>query len=192
MKSGVPFGVRPPDHITIMGGNEQPWLVSESIEYIYKHIDKDMSCYEYGAGSSTFWFSKFTKKVTSVESDSSWYSQVVSKRDELSIDNIVIELCECPMISITNTDYETDQSYKRYADSIFSTGETFDLILVDGVARSLCIRNALCALKAGGLLIIDNAERPAYSEAISLIPKPWKLVEFNCSVDRTLVYHKTK
>src|SRR3990167_4328675 len=51
--------------------------------------------------------------------------------------------------------------------------EYFDLILVDGRNRKGCILHAIRTLKRGGVLMLDNAERPYYKKAIELL-EGWK------------------
>jgi hypothetical protein len=192
LMSGIPIGYRPTSHEEIMGNLEQPWLVKSSIEFIYNLIDKNFVCFEYGSGSSTFWFSKFTKKVFSVESDSAWHQQMISTIQKNKIDNIDLQLIKCEMHHLdAEVDTENSANHKDYADSINRKNiDNFDLIMIDGVARSLCIENSISMLKLGGILIIDNAERPAYKNAISIIPTTWEKHEFLCKVDTTLVYIK--
>ncbi len=52
---------------------------------------------------------------------------------------------------------------------------TFDWILVDGMIRLPCFRNALDKLKSGGLLILDNANRyvpNAWNGSYSTVHEP--------------------
>jgi hypothetical protein len=44
--------------------------------------------------------------------------------------------------------------------------ESFDLVLVDGRARVAAVRHAMPKVRPGGLLVLDDAERPRYREAI--------------------------
>ncbi len=53
-----------------------------------------------------------------------------------------------------------EPSAHPYADAIAGfPPKSFDWILVDGMVRLTCFRNALDKLKPGGLLILDNANR---------------------------------
>ena len=190
MFSGIHIGNRPSDHINIMGDTDQPWLVKESIEFLFNRLDKTKIGFEFGSGSSTFWFSKFTNKIYSIESDKSWYNTMTNLISEKEINNIYIDILEAQMMPIFYSDLEIENEYKIYSDSILKHNFEFDYILIDGVARSLCIRNSLLSLKKGGLLIIDNAERPAYHEEMLKIPDSWIKNEFICKVDTTIIYEK--
>lgn len=191
MYSDIHIGTRPSEHNEIMGSTNQPWLVKESIEFLFDRINSNHNIFEFGSGSSTFWFSKFANRVYSIESDKKWYQEVHKTIISNNISNIEINLKECDMKYITTVDTEYEDIYKDYANSINDFKMSFDFILIDGVARTLCIKNALHKLKPNGFLIIDNAERPAYHSGIELIPKSWNKYEFSCSVDTTLIYEKT-
>ena len=190
--SGIPIGERPEGHSEIMGNNEQPWLPIEAIEFLYSKLDKNFIGFEFGSGSSTFWFSKFTRKIYSVDSSLEWHLSILEKIKENSIDNIFSMVKECEMLPIWDKDLEISEKHIEYSSSILDFEFNFDYILVDGVSRSFCIQNSIDKLNSGGYLIIDNAERPAYQESIQKIPLEWEIFEFSNSVDKTLIYRKNE
>jgi len=190
INSGIPVGNRPSDHFGIMGNNEQPWMPIEAINFLEKNIKKEHVGFEFGCGSSTFWFSKISKEIFSIESDINWYNIIEEKIKINDIKNINLFHISCEMKYLWDFDYEIGGNYNLYSDYIFNLDVFFDYIIVDGVARSLCIENSIKKIKNEGYLIIDNAERPAYSNAISKIPKEWELFEFTNSVDKTQIFKK--
>lgn len=190
MNSGIPFGERPESHRNIMGNTEQPWVHVDAVNFLFQNIKKSHTGFEFGSGSSTFWFSKFTKKIFSVESDEEWYKKTSEKRDEFDIKNIDISLVVCPMLKIWDIDTEIGEDYEKYSNEILKAGKKFDYISIDGVARSLCIKKSIDLLKPGGYLIIDNSERPAYWGAMECIPKNWESFIFTNPVDQTSIFKK--
>ena len=188
--SGIPIGHRPADHHGIMGNVEQPWLPVEAIDFLYSNLNKRMTGLEFGSGSSTFWFSKFTREIFSVESDEEWYNKNLENKNKFSIENVNLILSACPMLRIFEIDNEVGEAYEKYSDQIFKIGRNFDYILVDGVARSLCIKKSIDFLNPGGYLIIDNSERPAYWDSMSMVPKYWESFIFSNAVDRTTIFKK--
>jgi hypothetical protein len=76
MFSDIHIGQRPADHQNIMGKTNQPWLVTESISFLFDKLDRSKVGFEFGSGSSTFWFSKFSKEIFSLESDRNWYELI--------------------------------------------------------------------------------------------------------------------
>ena len=61
-------------------------------------------------------------------------------------------------------------SFQRYASFIdrFERG-AFDLVVVDGRARASCIAHAIPRVRAGGWLLLDNAERRRYAAAREML-----------------------
>lgn len=191
LQSGIPIGTRPLNHEKIMGSNQQPWLPIDAIEFLEQNLKVDFVGLEFGCGSSSFWFSKLVKKIYSVESDPSWCQEISELIKNFSVDNIILICHPCEMKNIYAIDTETDESYSEYSNSVIKIGEELDFVLVDGVSRSLCIEKSLKKIKLGGYLIIDNAERPAYYDAISKIPKEWEFYEFVNPIDKTIIFKKT-
>ena len=190
IESGIPVGERPDSHLGIMGTVQQPWLPVEAIDFLSENLHKDFIGFEFGSGSSTFWFSKITSRVYSIESDPLWSEMMRNLANQNIVENIEFRCVECKMLPIWDIDLENYGNYKCYADEILKDDSNFDYILVDGVARSLCIENSIRKLKPGGFLIIDNAERPAYWDAMKLIPSDWEEHKFSNEVDTTLIYKK--
>jgi hypothetical protein len=188
--SGIPIGNRPPDHETIMGNNQQPWFTSEAIDFLENKISKSQIGFEFGSGSSTFWFSKLTSKICSIESDVNWHNLVFSEIKKHDIKNIDLHCVECNMLQVWDEDTEKSGSYEKYSNKILEYDVEFDYVIVDGVARSLCILNSIKKIKPGGFLIIDNSERPAYWDAMSYIPSQWKVNVFKNKVDTTTIFQK--
>jgi len=188
--SGIEVGNRPDSHIGIMGTNQQPWLPVEAIEFLEKNLSSSGIGFEFGSGSSSFWFSKLTEKLYSIESDILWHEMMLVLAEQNSITNINFSCISCDMLPIWDNDTEIGGNYDLYSDEINKYDFNFDYILVDGVARSLCIKNSISKINPGGFLIIDNAERPAYWESMKNIPSSWDRYEFVNSVDTTLIFVK--
>lgn len=188
--SGIEIGDRPESHRGIMGTNQQPWLPIEAIDFLEKNLKKNHIGFEFGSGSSTFWFSKLTRKIISLESSKDWNSMIHRKCLENSIENINLNLVECEMLPIWDNDIEIGGNYDLYSSKILQFNHNFDYILVDGVSRSLCIENSIQKINIGGYLIIDNAERPAYFQAMDMIPKEWEVYEFRNPVDLTKIFKR--
>jgi hypothetical protein len=190
MYSGIDIGERPKGHLDIMGNTQQPWFHIDAVSFLFSKLDKSHSGFEFGSGSSTFWFSKFTNKIISVESCNEWYDLIEKKIKETQVKNINYIYSSCEMLEIWEYDKERGGDYEKYAGTILDFKNNFDYISVDGVARSMCICNSINKLNPGGYLIIDNSERPAYWEAISTIPENWERFIFKNQVDQTSIYRK--
>lgn len=194
IKSGVPLGTRPEWHFPkLIGTNEEPWMVRESINFIYEQISKleSRKLLEYGSGSSSIWFLKMLNcEVTSIEHDSDWYKKVEEKIPN-EYKNKWKGILKLNQIEGFDEGSGTDDEfyYDEYVKTIDEL-EEFDIIVIDGRCRSKCILKSISKLKSKGIFIVDNAERLTYRKAINKIPKEWKKYIFSNHIDTTIVWKK--
>jgi hypothetical protein len=191
--SGYPIGKRPNEHTPdIMGTNEEPWMTRGSITFLYNYItknDKYTNLLEYGCGSSTAYFLKvFNLNVTSIEHNKQWLLNVKNILPNIYLNKWKYYLRPSSVNGncIGSGDDEYYDEYVNVVDSL----DTFDIIIIDGRCRSKCINKTINKLNPGGLYVVDNAERPAYRNAINNIPKNWISHIFKTSVDTTIVWIK--
>jgi hypothetical protein len=124
-------------------GQAIPWYTYPAIEYLKQLDFRGRTVFEYGSGNSTLFWAARAERVVSVEDDEAWYLKM---RPQLPAN------CELLL--------ETDLA--AYVDTITRYRERFDIIVVDGAARGgtrlRCSRNAVTALKRGGMVILDNSD----------------------------------
>lgn len=148
-------------------GKPLPWLTLPFINYFLtlenlKKRFKNSSVFEYGAGQSTLFFSKYFKHVDSVEHDLDWYNYVSDKMPK--------------NVSIIHRELSKNGVYAR---SVKETGRKYDVIIVDGRDRVNCLKYSLDSLKKDGIIILDNSERTKYRQGIKFIKgKGFKSLEF--------------
>lgn len=121
-------------------GSPVPWFSYPAIEYLE---GLDLSSYdvlEYGSGYSTVYWSRQAKSVIAIENNAAWAGQM---RPQLG-PNARIQLIE---------------SESGYATAISEMDGRFDLIVIDGLDRMQCVRQALPKLRGGGIIILDDADR---------------------------------
>jgi len=131
-------------------GEGLPWLTFAAISFLEVHLRFYHRVFEWGGGGSTVYFTGRCARVVTVEDNPYWFGQIPPSENWSGF------LRRCNVV-VGVDDYV-------FAVSLF--GQPFDLILVDGLARPDCIRAAPAYLKPGGLLVIDDAQRPEYREAI--------------------------
>jgi len=120
--------------------NPIPWITYPAFEYLDQFDLKDKSVFEWGSGNSSLYFSSKCKKITSVETDKTWFDRMKNK----STKNLELVLREIDMA----------------AKSIHEFDGNFDLILIDSTSnRYECAIEASLKLKPGGLIILDNSDR---------------------------------
>ena len=96
------------------------------------------------------------------------------------------------IVNFTPDQGETTAVFADYVAAAFidaSHKGTFDLISIDGRARVGCFPRALELIKPhGGVLVLDNSERPNYTPGVDLVPRQWLRYEFATEVDTTTVW----
>ena len=120
-----------------------PWLSPRAVEYFESLLNPEMRVLEHGSGGSTLWLASRVASVTSIEGDADWQTAVRSQAPA----NVTVK-------SLNEFDVE----------SVF---HEFDLVLIDGEPledRCIFLANAPFLLKAGGIVVLDNANRPQYAD----------------------------
>jgi hypothetical protein len=129
-----------------------PWLTQEAnriLETLLLPQDVGLEC---GSGRSTLWFAARVSHLTSVEHNPQWHARVAGWLDEKQLANVDYHLCPG---SDSAADLYNLPAYVRIVDDI--PPNSLDFALVDGIFRDACALLALDRLKAGGFLVIDNA-----------------------------------
>lgn len=122
-------------------GNPIPWFTYPAIDYLEQLDLSSCSVFEWGAGYSSLYFLNRVSKVTSVESSLAWYNKM--KEYNNPAHTLLYHAEDTP----------------GYWESIQMSGETYDVIVIDGVNRDKCIDIAPQFLREGGIIIFDNSDR---------------------------------
>jgi protein-L-isoaspartate O-methyltransferase len=119
--------------------NPIPWITYPALDYLTTMHFSGASVFEFGAGSSTAWWSKRARTVTSVEMDRDWYERV----RRLNLPNVKVILC---------------QDGGSYPRTIAAHGQDFDVVAIDGAERYRSAVHGVEKLASRGLMLLDNAE----------------------------------
>lgn len=120
-------------------GDPLPWFTYPATEYLGQFDFSQKRIFEYGAGNSTLYWGRRAAEVVSIESDAGWHGQLAGQVPP----NVRLELRSVPV---------------GYVATLGEQAGTFDVIVVDGIERLACCRQAPARLTAGGLVILDNAD----------------------------------
>jgi hypothetical protein len=124
-------------------GNPLPWYTYPAITYLRQLDFRSKTVFEYGSGMSTLFWASVACRVVSVEDDEQWFENISARVPPNATVRLQSDLAEFP-------------------GEIHRTHELFDVIVVDGPARGRtrlkCCREALGALRRGGLIILDNSD----------------------------------
>ena len=155
--------------------NRIPWFTYGAIEWLEKNLDKNIVAFEWGSGGSTLFFTSRIHKITSIEHNIEWYKKISRMIREEEITNceyyfIEQELSDkdeqiiCKKIGDGGTEF-----YKYYKFISSYPDNYFDMIIIDGRARNLCIKEAMSKIKPGGIIILDNSDRVEYAKGINIM-----------------------
>jgi hypothetical protein len=168
-----------------------PWITFEAIEFIDKNISKSHRIFEYGGGASTLFFLSKVAEVVTVEHDQQWFQMLKEKighPDSVRWSGqLVMPEKFSHALNLDKslpTDYfsghptDQDVTYKSYSTFICRyEDEHFDLVLIDGRARTSCLFHAIPKVKVGGFLVLDNSERKYYlPNNLANLQKHYKLL----------------
>lgn len=160
-----------------------PWINFQVIDFLEKHINPSSKIFEYGGGGSTLFFLERAAEVITVEHNKEWFKILESNAGNDKkwipifsqpevVDNFNIEEVAVPDKYFSTAKEFENKSFYKYASSIDKYNDNyFDVVLVDGRARPSCMKHAIPKIKKGGYLILDNSDRPYYTEYLSGILK---------------------
>ena len=133
-------------------GNPLPWYTYSSIAFLRPRVKRRFKVFEFGSGNSSLWWAGRTTHVTACEHEPKW----ADRMRPLLPQNV----------TYIHHPLEEDGAYAR---ACADTGETFDVIVIDGRDRVNCVKRSIDSLKSDGVVIWDNSNRPRYQEGIDLL-----------------------
>ncbi len=116
-----------------------PWFTYPALEFLNQLNLADADIFEWGSGNSSKYFSNKCKSIISIEHDLNWYE---IQKDHLQKNQQLI--------------YVNESFYDKV---INEKNKEYDIIIIDGILRGLCIQSALNFIKLDGMIIYDNADR---------------------------------
>lgn len=119
-------------------GNPIPWMTYSAIDFLKSYDLSACEVFEFGSGSSTFFWAEHCKSVVSVEHYQPWYQKMRQHQN----DKIKI----IPQYDLA-----------KYPQEIAKYGE-FDLIVIDGAERMPATKSSLRHIKPHGIIVLDNSE----------------------------------
>jgi hypothetical protein len=119
-------------------GTPIPWLTYPAICYLEQLDFSRRFIFEYGCGSSTRYWARTARTVTSVEHDKAWFDKISAALPEN------VELF-----------HKTERAYIECV----KVNAPHNVIVIDGRWRPECSRYCLPYLAEDGIVILDNSER---------------------------------
>jgi hypothetical protein len=134
---------------------EAPVIVANAVIILDNWLRSTDHGLEWGSGRSTTWLAARVAHLVAVEHDPAWHTRVKRELESRGLASKVdYRLIEAPR----NQMHEPlAHPYAAVADEF--SDEALDFALVDGQMRLRCVEKVLPKLKAGGLLVLDGANR---------------------------------
>lgn len=152
-----------------MVGLDVPWWTYSAIDYLNEWMQNrpQLEVFEWGSGASTLWLAKRAKRVISVEHDPKWHNLLMPF---LSLHSNVECILREPDPLLVDEKYHSSKmpnmNFKSYVFAIQEFPLQYDLIVIDGRARTACLAACEPYLKNDGLIVFDNANRARYQNAL--------------------------
>ncbi len=155
-----------------------PWLAGNVIAFLRAEVKPFHTVFEWGSGSSTFFWAAYAAQVETIEHDPAWHDRV---QKVLSLNQIrnVHAVCVHPEISKREGNAADPNSFsshrpewdgyqfERYVTIIEDFADSsFDWVCIDGRARPSCLLAAKPKVKPGGWMMLDNSRRDHYQSAL--------------------------
>jgi predicted O-methyltransferase YrrM len=146
-----------------------PWMTYPAITLLARVARPAMSVFEFGSGGSTLWWRDRVGRVVSVEHDEAWAKETGALSrpagapcHDKSLERYLGYVEERVDTRPTN-DGPSDRDYSAYLAALLEhPAGTFDVIVIDGVARNTGAAIAVDVVKPNGLVVFDNSDRDDY------------------------------
>jgi Methyltransferase domain len=136
-----------------------PWISFPAIDFLANWVSREHRVFEWGSGGSTLFFANRAGWVVSMEHDAEWHARVKVMLKERQIENVDLRLAP---FEVGNA---PDFGETEYLSAV--RGESWDLILVDGVVgygsggdfgthRQTCFHLAEKHIRPGGVIMVDD------------------------------------
>jgi hypothetical protein len=144
----------------------KPYIVKPMIPVLEDLLKTTDKVFEWGSGSSTFWFAERVLRVVTVEHDDRWAALMYE--EGLKRDTQNIRMWHTP-----------SYTPEHYAKTILIPENRilWDLIFIDGPqeTRNRCVELAMPYIVYGGSILLDNSNTIEVQEGIKLMEeKGWK------------------
>ena len=167
-------------------------MTYSAIEHLSKVLRKEHHVFEWGSGGSSVFFAKRAKSVVSIEHDPMWFSDLskaIAKKQIANWQGILMPPKQnnagFTSVSSDPDAYCSDApEFKGYTFHDYVTAiddlpdKSLDMVVIDGRARPSCLKHSIPKVRVGGVIVLDNAERHYYSDAITLTGKDFRRLDF--------------
>ncbi len=130
-------------------GEPIPWISYPALFFLQGRVKSDLAVFEFGSGYSTLWWAQRVRRVCASEANAGWHAEI-ARRVPAHVE----------LFRVDEVDYPTVAAGFPGA---------FDIVVIDGGDRVRCAESAVAALKADGVIIWDDSNRPEYKPGFELL-----------------------
>ena len=153
-----------------------PWMTYPAVTFLDGLVEPYHRVFEFGSGGSTHWWRARASDVVSVEHDPAWGAQTgalvrpaSSAPPPLALMHYLAKV-EPFADTRTANGGEPDGAYASYLAALLEQpAQSFDFIVIDGMARNTAAAIAADVLKPGGAIIFDNSDREDYARGYDIL-----------------------
>ena len=162
-----------------------PWITYPAFRQLKRIVKPEFRVFEFGCGASSMWWARNVAEVVSVEHDAAWAARVINEKPHnltvivremnAATDAKDIPLLEPFFTGSPDLPISADvnhnimhgllsEEFLAYAAELAQYPKAhFDVVVVDGMARSLTAWLAGQYVKPGGFIVFDNSDRWQYN-----------------------------
>jgi predicted O-methyltransferase YrrM len=147
-----------------------PWIAMPCVDFLDGYLQPGRRVLEFGGGGSTAYFLNKGCFLTTVESDEGWaqdlrqrVGEIPDAKDRWALRFVPAKDNDDPLIA-------------QYVAQV-AEGGPWDVVLVDGWSRIVCLQAAKSRIKPGGILILDNADQEQFRDVPKMM-EGWLRREF--------------
>lgn len=150
-----------------------PWWTYPATEAVERFLTVERGggarVFEFGSGASTVWLARRSAELVSVEHDVRFADTVRGLLAEHHVDatlHVATPIPSTDPVVPSTAHGQAGLDFADYVETLGRVGGRFDLVVVDGRARGACLKAALQHLAAGGIALLDDAQRRRYAPAL--------------------------
>jgi hypothetical protein len=166
-------------------GNPLPWVTYPALSMLEQLSTPEQRVFEFGAGNSSLWWATRSSLVVSVDHNEAWISRLAKACPEnlklihkprgaqplLTVDASIMAAAQSMAAEqvVSKSDAHNVEhgllinEFIGYATTLIEYPRGyFDVIVVDGMARSFCAYLAAMWVKPHGFIVFDNSDRWQY------------------------------
>lgn len=135
----------------------EPWWTPPAVRYLEANLPTRARVFEWGSGASTVWFARQGAEVLAIESEQPWQERVSERVPEADVRFIA-----GTDTGTVRSEPELRDRGKHFFDEYVAVIDqfpdaTFDVIVIDGIARCECARRAVAKVRPNGFVVLDDS-----------------------------------